>query len=153
MSLISTATAFRSSPTARIPITSTSFTASGSVAAQIWPSPARLEFTLRNGVLAHGFRHSPANRTWPRARLFRFSKVETPTAHACLQERGIAQCLFVTSKEGTVGQYRLEADGSSAIRGDLVRTLMLGSIAEGCVADVDLGWVYIAAEDVGIWKI
>jgi 3-phytase len=60
--------------------------------------------------------------------------------------------VFVTSHEGDVEQYRLEGHGSSPILATRVRSLQVGSIAEGCVADNELGWLYIAEENVGIWK-
>jgi 3-phytase len=59
---------------------------------------------------------------------------------------------FVTSKEGDVEQYRLDPSGMDAIRGTLVRKLHVGQIIEGCVADFDLGWLYVSEETVGIWK-
>jgi 3-phytase len=60
--------------------------------------------------------------------------------------------LFVTSKDGDVEQYRLEAEGDTTIRGKKVRSFKLGSTTEGCVADFDLGCLYLAEEKVGIWK-
>ena len=60
--------------------------------------------------------------------------------------------VFITSKEGAIEQYRLEATGAESVRGTLVRTLQVGSTAEGCVADADLGSLYVAEETVGIWK-
>ncbi len=60
--------------------------------------------------------------------------------------------VFITSKEGDVEQYRLETSTPEAIRGTLVRTLHVGSITEGCVADFDLGCLYVSEENVGIWK-
>lgn len=58
---------------------------------------------------------------------------------------------FVTSKTGRVEQYRLEVrDGS--VRGTLVRSIEVGSQVEGCVADSDLGRLYVGEEDVGIWR-
>jgi 3-phytase len=60
--------------------------------------------------------------------------------------------LFVTSKSGDIEQYRLEANGESSIRGTKVRSLHVDSVAEGCVADNDLGWLYVAEEKVGIWR-
>ncbi len=60
--------------------------------------------------------------------------------------------IFVTNKDGAVEQYRLDADGESSIRATRVRSFGVGSTAEGCVADFDLGWLYIAEEKVGIWK-
>ena len=38
------------------------------------------------------------------------------------------------------------------IRATLVRTLAVGSQVEGCVADHDLGQLYVGEEDLGIWK-
>jgi 3-phytase len=60
--------------------------------------------------------------------------------------------VFITSKEGDVEQYRLAADGESLIRAALVRSFQVGSTVEGCVADTDLGLLYVAEEKVGIWK-
>ena len=60
--------------------------------------------------------------------------------------------VFVTNKDGNVEQYRLDPDSDSSIRATLVRSFGVGSTAEGCVADFDLGWLYIAEEKVGIWK-
>src|SRR5437773_9631762 len=34
----------------------------------------------------------------------------------------------------------------------MVRTIKLDSLAEGCVADDELGFLYLAEEDKGIWK-
>lgn len=59
---------------------------------------------------------------------------------------------FVTQEAGgTVEQYELSASGVS-INAVKVRTLNVGSQSEGCVADDASGQVYIAEEDVGIWK-
>jgi 3-phytase len=61
--------------------------------------------------------------------------------------------VFVTGKDGRVEQYRLGVDPSGrSIRGTLARTLRLGSQVEGCVVDQELGFLYVAEEDVGIWK-
>ena len=60
--------------------------------------------------------------------------------------------VFITSKDGDVEQYRLEADGDAAVRGKKVRSLKVGSTTEGCVADFDLGWLYVGEEKAGIWK-
>ena len=58
---------------------------------------------------------------------------------------------FVTGKNGEVEQFRLE-DANGMVKGSRVRSFAVGSTAEGCVADGDLGFVYIAEEKVGIWK-
>jgi 3-phytase len=60
--------------------------------------------------------------------------------------------VFITSKSGAIEQYRLDDSGKGSIRGTLVRTLHVGSVAEGCVADFDLGCLYVSEEKAGIWK-
>jgi 3-phytase len=59
---------------------------------------------------------------------------------------------FVTEKDGAVEQYELVEAAGGKVNGTLVRAIALGSIAEGCVADDELGFLYVAEEKVGIWK-
>jgi 3-phytase len=59
---------------------------------------------------------------------------------------------FVTGKSGAVEQFVLEDAGGGKIGGARVRGFKLGSAAEGCVADHELGNLYVAEENVGIWK-
>src|SRR3546814_14367613 len=54
-------------------------------------------------------------------------------------------------KDGTIGQIALDLEGTTP-QGRLVRTLRLASQAEGCVADDRTGRLYVAEEDVGIWR-
>lgn len=58
---------------------------------------------------------------------------------------------FATNKQGQVEQYRLKEEGGK-VGGTLVRTLTLTSVLEGCTADDDLGFLYVAEESTGIWK-
>ena len=60
--------------------------------------------------------------------------------------------VFVTSEKGQVEQYELKDAVNGKISGALVRTLTLRSLAEGCVADDELGFFYVSEETVGIWK-
>ena len=64
--------------------------------------------------------------------------------------------VFITSKDGDVEQYRIEAEtaqgAASPIRATRVRAFSVGSTTEGCVADCELGWLYVAEEKVGIWR-
>ncbi len=60
--------------------------------------------------------------------------------------------VFITSKAGDVEQYRLETSDQAAIGGTMVRKIHVGSTIEGCVADFDLGYLYVSEEAVGIWK-
>lgn len=59
---------------------------------------------------------------------------------------------FVTSKQGIVEQYELMDDGKGRVDGQRVRQLQVGKQLEGCVADDQLGQLYIGEEDTGIWK-
>jgi myo-inositol-hexaphosphate 3-phosphohydrolase len=60
--------------------------------------------------------------------------------------------VFVTSEEaGPVRQWRLAGSGGQ-VTATQVRDLDMGSTAEGCVADDDLAFLYVAEEDFGIWK-
>jgi 3-phytase len=63
--------------------------------------------------------------------------------------------VFLTSRddvEPLVEQWRLSSVGSGQINAEKVRSLSLGSQTEGCVADDELGHLYLAEEEVGIWK-
>jgi 3-phytase len=57
-----------------------------------------------------------------------------------------------TSKGGRVKQWRLAATGSG-IAATQVREFDLGSITEGCVADDTNGILYLAQEDVALWRV
>jgi 3-phytase len=59
---------------------------------------------------------------------------------------------FVGVKEGRVEQYELLDAGGGKVSAKRVRGLKVSSIVEGCVADDELGVVYIGEEQVGIWK-
>jgi 3-phytase len=59
---------------------------------------------------------------------------------------------FVTGEAGQVEQYELEHRAGGTIGATKVRAFEVSSLAEGCVADDDLGFFYLAEEDVGIWK-
>jgi 3-phytase len=52
---------------------------------------------------------------------------------------------------GQLEQYEL-FDNGARVDARRVRTLDVGSQSEGCVADDDLGQLYVGEEDVGIWK-
>lgn len=59
---------------------------------------------------------------------------------------------FGTSKQGVVEQYELLDAGNGAVSAKKVRQLNVGTQLEGCVADDELGYLYVGEEDVGIWK-
>ncbi len=59
---------------------------------------------------------------------------------------------FANDSNGTFLQYALSADGSS-VTGELVREFKVATQPEGCVADDQLGQLFIGEEDVGIWTL
>lgn len=60
---------------------------------------------------------------------------------------------FLANKVGTVEQWELFDNGSNKVDGRLVRTLKLDSQLEGCVADDELGILYVGEEATGVWKL
>jgi 3-phytase len=60
--------------------------------------------------------------------------------------------VFATSDQaGPVRQWHL-ADSGGEVIATQVRDLEMGSVAEGCVADDDLAYLYVSEEAVGVWK-
>lgn len=72
----------------------------------------------------------------------------------CLWRRAADQALFafVVLKDGTIVQSRLDLTGQ-APRATVVRREKLATQAEGCVADDRTGQLYVAEEDVGVWRL
>jgi 3-phytase len=71
----------------------------------------------------------------------------------CLWQRKADRALFgfVVMKDGRIDQVAI--DTSEAMpTGKLVRSMKLGTQSEGCVVDDRTGILYVAEEDVGLWK-
>lgn len=60
--------------------------------------------------------------------------------------------VFVNDEDGLVEQWRIFDDGTGQVDAEWVRSFAVGSQTEGCVVDDERGSLYIAEEDVGIWK-
>lgn len=56
---------------------------------------------------------------------------------------------FIVMKDGTIRQIELDVGHAS---GSIVRTMKLASQSEGCVVDARTTRLYVAEEDVGIWR-
>jgi myo-inositol-hexaphosphate 3-phosphohydrolase len=71
----------------------------------------------------------------------------------CLWTRAADKALFgfVVLKDGRIDQIAIDASGSTPT-GKLVRSLKLGTQSEGCVVDDRNGRLYVAEEDVGLWR-
>ncbi|MGD9995780.1 MAG: phytase [Ilumatobacteraceae bacterium] len=60
---------------------------------------------------------------------------------------------FVNATDGEIAQYELtDVDADGLVEGTLRRSWDVGTEAEGCVADDELGVLYLSEETVGIWK-
>jgi 3-phytase len=59
---------------------------------------------------------------------------------------------LISGYEGEFEQYELFDNGKGKIDAKLVRSLEVGSISEGLVADDEYGCFYISEENIGIWK-
>lgn len=73
---------------------------------------------------------------------------------ACMYRSAVdgAYYVFITSKSGEVSQWRLVQTGQGTVDAERVRGFDVGSQIEACVADDELGFLYIGEERVGIWK-
>jgi len=59
---------------------------------------------------------------------------------------------IVNSKQGQVEQWELFCSSDSLVDARLVRQFSINGQIEGCVADDETGYLYIAEERYGIWK-
>jgi 3-phytase len=60
--------------------------------------------------------------------------------------------VFINDPTGLVRQWRLAATPAGKVRAEVVRSFALNSQVEGCVADDETGALYVAEEDVGLWR-
>ena len=69
----------------------------------------------------------------------------------CLYRDAAATYAFIVLKDGTVNQVALDASGAVP-GGKIVRSMKLGTQSEGCAVDDRTGILYVAEEDVGLWR-
>jgi 3-phytase len=61
--------------------------------------------------------------------------------------------VFVTDSNGPVRQWELVDAGNRRVRANRVRDIPFATQTEGCVADDETGVLYVAEEDVGLWRV
>lgn len=86
------------------------------------------------------------------ARLVPLGKVPAGAGEAyglCLWATPGALTAFIVIKDGTIRQVELDAAKAT---GRIVRTMKLASQPEGCVVDPRTARLYVAEEDVGLWR-
>ncbi len=71
----------------------------------------------------------------------------------CMYQDGAGKMFtFANDADGRFLQYALTANGNT-VSGELTRQFQVASQPEGCVADDQLGQLFIGEEDVGIWTL
>jgi len=61
--------------------------------------------------------------------------------------------VFVGDPQGLVRQWKLTATPAGKVRAQAVRDIKFDTQTEGCVADDATGALYVAEEDVALWKL
>jgi 3-phytase len=61
--------------------------------------------------------------------------------------------VFINGDDGDLRQYRLSDSGNGRVDATPVRDIPFATQTEGCVADDEHGILYIAEEDVGLWRL
>lgn len=61
--------------------------------------------------------------------------------------------VFVNDPTGLMRQWRLVATAGGKVRAEVVRSFAFNSQVEGCVADDETGALYVAEEDVALWRL
>lgn len=69
----------------------------------------------------------------------------------CMYQNKNNTYVFVSGKNGDVEKWKLIAKENGVV-GELITTISLGTQVEGMVADDELQAIYIAEEDVALWK-
>ncbi|MDG2531609.1 phytase [Caulobacter endophyticus] len=64
-----------------------------------------------------------------------------------------ATYVFVGDPDGLVRQWKLVAQANGKVRAVAVRDVKFDTQTEGCVADDETGALYLAEEDVALWKL
>lgn len=69
----------------------------------------------------------------------------------CMGSDAAGLYAFIVLKDGTINQVALDASGATPT-GRIVRTMKLDTQSEGCAVDDRTGTLYVAEEDVGLWR-
>ncbi|MEG3087784.1 phytase [Sphingomonas sp. PB4P5] len=69
----------------------------------------------------------------------------------CLYRDATTLYAFMVMKDGTIRQVALDLTGATPV-GRIVRTMKLGTQSEGCAVDPASARLYVAEEDVGLWR-
>ena len=95
------------------------------------------------------FRLDPAT-----AKLTALGKIDGGSGEAygvCLGRDEAGLSAFIVLKDGTINQIAINVSGATPT-GTIVRTMKLGTQSEGCAVDDRTHILYVAEEDVGLWR-
>ncbi len=111
--------------------------------------------TYRDGIRVYGI--NPATRLLTNITDSATGSISTGIGGEgiCLYRSPVSNTIsvFVNARDGQIAQMALtDTDGDGLVNGTIVRKWDVGSEVEGCVADDELGDLYISEEDVAIWK-
>lgn len=67
-------------------------------------------------------------------------------------QTGDYYAIINSADTGDVEQYHLTETEDGTVEAEIVRTFSIGAQTEGCVADDELGFLYIGEEEAAIWK-
>ena len=88
------------------------------------------------------------------AKLTALGKVDGGAGEAygiCMGSDAAGLYAFIVLKDGTIHQVALDTSGATPT-GRTVRTMKLGTQSEGCAVDDRTSRLYLAEEDVGLWR-
>ncbi len=76
-----------------------------------------------------------------------------PYGQCMYRGKGGRTYVFISDPDGLVRQWELVPTRSGKVRAKQVRDIKFGSQTEGCVADDLSGILYVAEEDIGLWRV
>ena len=76
-----------------------------------------------------------------------------PYGQCMYRGKGGRTYVFISDPDGLVRQWELVPTRAGKVRARQVRDIRFGSQTEGCVADDASGTLYVAEEDVGLWRV
>ncbi|ADG10797.1 3-phytase [Caulobacter segnis] len=81
------------------------------------------------------------------------TNLSDPYGLCMYRDRKGATFVFISDPDGLVRQWRLSPTAAGKVRAEAVRDIRFDSQTEGCVADDETGALYVAEEDVALWRL
>ncbi|UAL12362.1 phytase [Caulobacter segnis] len=81
------------------------------------------------------------------------TELSDPYGLCMYRDRKGGTFVFVGDPDGLVRQWKLTATPTGKVRAQPVRDLRFDTQTEGCVADDETGALYVAEEDVALWRL